>query len=118
MYHMSDCNGVIVEGPESTGNVPEILDYDDTVEIRIGRYCCFASGVKILKGGNLHTEWVSTSSIFYKDSEMFPNFMKLERPRSRKHGDVIVEDDVWIGYGVTLLPDAHIHTGAVVGGVV
>ena len=28
--------------------------------------------------------------------------------------DIIVEDDVWIGAAVTLLPGAHIHSGAVI----
>lgn len=114
-YQMLEEPSVSVDGAETYG-IPEILSYDDNT-VKIGRYCSIANGVKIFRGGNHHTKWVSTFP-FVREPQLFPRFTSLGQPVNRLSRDVIIEDDVWIGYGALLLPGTHVHTGAVVGGVV
>lgn len=80
----------------------------------IGRFCQIASGVKFLMNGMLHNVSVWTTfpfSIFsediskrYEAGEFFPT-----------KGDTIIENDVWIGHNVTIMPGVHISNGAVIG---
>lgn len=112
-YQMLEEPSVSVDGAETYG-IPEILSYDDNT-VKIGRYCSIANGVKIFRGGNHHTKWVSTFP-FVREPQLFPRFTSLGQPVNRLSRDVIIEDDVWIGYGALLLPGTHVHTGAVVGG--
>lgn len=30
-----------------------------------------------------------------------------------RNGKIVIDDDVWIGYGVTILPNVHVHEGAI-----
>ena len=39
----------------------------------------------------------------------------LIREQGEEEGDIIVEDDVWIGYGAQIMQGITVHTGAVVG---
>jgi virginiamycin A acetyltransferase len=80
----------------------------------IGRFCQIASGVKFLMNGMFHNMSVLTTfpfSIFSKDiserykvGEFFPT-----------KGDTVIENDVWIGYNVTIMPGVHVENGAVIG---
>lgn len=40
--------------------------------------------------------------------------LETEKTESFSKGDIIVEDDVWIGYGVILLSGIHIGKGAII----
>lgn len=43
-------------------------------------------------------------------------YMDLNRPMNQQgveKSEICIEDDIWIGYGVTILPGVHIGTGAV-----
>jgi virginiamycin A acetyltransferase len=80
----------------------------------IGRFCQIASGVKFLMNGMFHNMSVWTTFPFtifskdvaerYKVGEFFPI-----------KGDTVIENDVWIGYNVTIMPGVHIANGAVIG---
>lgn len=48
---------------------------------------------------------------------MFPfkeNVLNIDRPEALSKGDIIIDDDVWIGQRATILSGVHIHQGAVV----
>ncbi len=74
--------------------------------IRIGAYCSLASSVKFLTGGEHDYHTVST----------YPfrnNILKKQLDTGNK-GDIIVEDDVWIGENVLFLSGVHVGQGAVI----
>lgn len=92
------------------------------LNIKIGRYCSIASGIKVL--GTRHPyEWLTTSSSTYDRNFIIYKKYCLDnhvehpsynRPNPfRAHG-IILHNDVWIGANVTLKPDIIIGTGGVI----
>jgi virginiamycin A acetyltransferase len=80
----------------------------------IGRFCQIASGVKFLMNGMFHNTSVLTTY-------PFPIFSKDIAQRYRVDGffpikgDTVVENDVWIGHNVTIMPGVHVANGAIIG---
>lgn len=74
--------------------------------LKIGSCCSIADGVTFLLGGGHVLDRVST----------YPFRAKvLHSPSPHSIGPTIIDDDVWIGYGATVLGGVHIGQGAVVG---
>lgn len=71
----------------------------------IGNYCSIAENVTFLAGLDHPTNLVST----YPFKSYFMNGID-----AISKGDIIVDDDVWIGYGVTILSGVHISQGAII----
>lgn len=89
-----------------------VLDYlppdSRECQIRIGSYCSIAGEVKFMRGGEHRTDRISTF--------LFKNCFSLgEGENLKKSADILVGDDVWIGYGALILPGADIGQGAVIG---
>ncbi len=80
----------------------------------IGKFCQIAQDVKFLMNGIFHNHNYITAYPFaifsddvakqYSQSLVFPN-----------KGDTVIENDVWIGYGATIMPGVHIGNGAIIG---
>lgn len=47
-------------------------------------------------------------------SGQIPNLIPLLKETKRRRGSIIIQNDVWIGYGVTVMGGVTIHNGAVV----
>ncbi|MGH9844743.1 MAG: CatB-related O-acetyltransferase, partial [Blastocatellia bacterium] len=88
---------------------PNVAYWDAGAALTIGKYCSIADSVTILLGGEHHSEWVTTYpfSLLVKETEGFPGY-----PYTK--GDVVIENDVWIGHGATILSGVTIRNGAVV----
>lgn len=77
----------------------------------IGKYCSIAANVKfIMNGGNHPTTWMTTYP-FPIFGEGWESAMPSEWPT---RGDTIVGNDVWIGYGATIMPGVRIGDGAII----
>jgi acetyltransferase-like isoleucine patch superfamily enzyme len=89
---------------------PEIIYYDAGATLKIGNYCSIARGVKILLGGEHHTEYVTTYpfSLSFGEAKNLPGY-----PYGK--GDVVIGNDVWIGQDAMILSGARIGDGAVIG---
>lgn len=90
----------------------QVLDYlprdSQQCQIRIGSYCSIADDVKFMRGGEHRTDRISTF--------LFKNCFSLgEGENLKRSADILVGDDVWIGYGALILPGANIGQGAVIG---
>lgn len=74
--------------------------------IIIGKFCSIAKETTFLLGGE-HS---------YKTLLTYPveKYIFHEKPHTFSKGDIVIEDDVWIGYGVTILSGVHIGRGAVI----
>ena len=84
-----------------------VLVYGPTGDLRIGNCCSIGPHVTFLLCVDHNMKTVST----------FPYKTKIFNERANEsvsNGDIIVSDDVWIGYGSTILSGVHIGQGAVV----
>ncbi|RRQ29136.1 CatB-related O-acetyltransferase [Rhodococcus sp. Eu-32] len=103
-------SGRVEMGAHSYG-IPEVRLYDnDPTRLRIGRYCSIAAGVNILLGGNHPTDRLTTFPIRHKLG--LPGAGTDGYPCSK--GDVVIGNDVWIGFGATIVSGVHIGDGAIV----
>jgi len=95
--------------------VPENMFLDDYVVIQeqtnfisnmgklfVGKYSVISSGCTIIPGAHSLTVGV-------------PFYLATTNHINDDEGDVIIEEDCWIGTGCILLPKCHIGRGAVVG---
>ena len=75
-------------------------------KLKIGNYCSIAPNVTFLLDGEHDYNNISTYP--FKDKFFGEN-------ETLTKGDIIVKDDVWIGYGATILSGVCIEQGAIVG---
>src|SRR6266536_1924921 len=88
---------------------PEIIYYDAGATLKIGNYCSIAPGVKILLGGEHHTEYVTTYpfSLLLGEATYLPGY-----PYGK--GDVVIGNDVWIGQDAMILSGTRIGDGSAI----
>ena len=80
----------------------------------IGKFCSIASNVYI--GLENHpTHLVSTSPVFYDNSQPLPKFMVDEKVFCEELPRTKIGADVWIGYGVMIKAGVSIGVGAIIG---
>lgn len=77
----------------------------------IGRFCSIAAETRfIMNGGNHATTWFTTYPF-----PVFGEGWEVATPESWPfRGDTVVGNDVWIGYGATIMPGVQIGNGAIV----
>ncbi len=77
----------------------------------IGKYCSIAAEVRfIMNGGNHPTTWLTTYPF-----PVFGGGWEAAMPEAwPNRGDTVVGNDVWIGYGATIMPGVTIGDGAIV----
>jgi virginiamycin A acetyltransferase len=86
---------------------PIIKDYGS--DLKIGKFCSIAEGVKIILGGEHRTKWLST----YPFNVIYKEFSFIEGHPHTK-GDVNIGNDVWIGTDAIILSGVCIGNGAVI----
>lgn len=91
------------------------------VSARIGRYCSIADHVVTVNGVHPISQFASTHSAFYSTGNCVNlSFCDQQLLEEHKFADlerklaVIIGNDVWIGYGATILAGVTIGDGAVV----
>lgn len=84
-----------------------VIDFTGKSKLIIGEYCSIATGVTFVLNGDHYLDRIST----------FP-FRKLcineADGEAISKGDIVLDDDVWIGQGATIMSGVHIYQGAVV----
>lgn len=92
-------------GRETYGNL-YVLAFNRVNRLSIGSYCSIAPNVSFMLSADHITDNIST----------FPYRVKIlgELLEGKSKGDIVVNDDVWIGFGATILSNVHIGQGAVV----
>ncbi len=98
------------------------IGYDCMIEGKIGRYCSIGHNVTVLTGNHPASKFVSTSPCFfslakqngmtYVSKQKFNE--KLYADEINKYG-IVVGNDVWIGYGATIIGGVTIGDGAIIG---
>ena len=100
-------------GEYTYGPPPTVRSWNQGTGYSIGRFCSIADGLTIFLGGNHRTDWISTYP-FPAFNNDFPEASHIEGCGATK-GNVVIENDVWIGASVTILSGVTIGNGAVVG---
>lgn len=99
------------ENPENfERNVLYHFDFEGD-RLIIGKFCAIASDVKfIMNGGNHRTDWFTNYPF-----PIFGSGWEVAMPDSWPNkGDTIIGNDVWIGYGATIMPGIAIGDGAII----
>ena len=88
---------------------PKIMDRGEgDGNLSIGSYCSLASGITIWLGSEHITDWVSTYPF-----DQIADFKVASNTITK--GDVNIGNDVWIGFGATILSGVTIGDGAIIG---
>lgn len=91
-----------------TYGLPKVVCYDDVSRLSVGNYVSIASNVSVLLGANHKLGLVAT----YPRSLVNKNVSQEE---TNEQGDVEIGNDVWVGYGATIVGPVAIGDGAIIG---
>ena len=87
----------------------DVIDYGEGAKLRMGAWCSTAQGSRVLLGGGHRTDWVTT----YPFTDLEPSLAHIPgHPVTR--GDVVIGNDVWIGFEAMILSGVTIGDGAVI----
>jgi len=97
-----------VEVGEYTYGYINLIDYNqnDSSRLIIGRYCSIADNTTFMLSAEHSLNMLSTYP--------FSRYIFEDKNDSYSKGDIIVGDDVWLGYGSTIMSGLTIGQGAVV----
>ena len=84
----------------------KVISFNNNYKLEIGNYVSIAQNVTFLLDVEHNTSTISTYPFKAK--------VLCEGDEAKGKGDIIIDDDVWIGYGATILSGVHIGQGAVI----
>lgn len=92
-----------------------ILSWSDRYRIYLGKYNSIGRDCNFFLHANHRPDWITTSSQLWGPvtPEVSDLHMTMGHPSCK--GDIIVENDVWIGANSTIMSGITIHNGAVIG---
>lgn len=106
---------IVMEGKHSYGiEHLTIYDFGDGHRLRIGSFNSIAPGQVVFLGGNHRVDWATTYPFGHLHLDRFPQGAVHGSGHPVSKGDVVIENDVWIGYGCTVLSGVRIGSGSVV----
>lgn len=90
-----------------------------TIYGKIGKFCSIADNVNVVVGNHPTRDYISTHPAFFSAKKQagftFVDEQKYEETKyADGHNLVTIENDVWIGYGASILSGVTIHNGAIV----
>jgi virginiamycin A acetyltransferase len=92
-----------------------IITWSDDYKIILGKYCSIGRDCNFFLHANHRVDWITTSSQLWGPvtNQIANLHMEMGHPTCK--GDIVVENDVWIGAKSTIMSGIKIHNGAVVG---
>ncbi len=84
----------------------KVLTYNKDRRLKIGRYCSLAQEVLFVLSADHYIDHIS--------SYPYKVWIMGENQEGISKGDIIVENDVWIGFRSTILSGVHIGQGAII----
>ena len=105
-------SGIVSVGRHSYGT-PNVYVWDDKTRLTIGKFCSIAEGVTFLLGGEHRMDWITTYPFSAMSNKWVDAELILGHPATK--GDIIIENDVWVGHGALIVSGVHIGNGAVIG---
>ena len=92
-----------------TYGTPTFVPYLSATKMSIGSFCSIADKVTFIMGGQHYMKYVTTYplNIVFEDQDLpWHEFQK---------SPIVIGNDVWIGYGATILSGVKIGDGSVIG---
>lgn len=96
----------LVEVGDYTYGGLRVLTYNKDNKLCVGKFCSIAQDVMFVLSGDHYTNHIS--------SYPYRVWIMNEKQEGVSKGNILVDDDVWIGYGATIMSGVHIGQGAVV----
>jgi acetyltransferase-like isoleucine patch superfamily enzyme len=98
---------------EFTYGSPIIHFWDYETKLTFGKYCSISNGAIFILGGNHRKDWVTTFPFneFPKDFRS----ARLIKGHPSTKGDILIGNDVWIGFGSIILSGVEIGDGSIIG---
>lgn len=92
-----------------------IISWSDKYHVRLGKYNSIGRDCTFFLHANHRPDWITTSSQLWGPvtPEIADLHMNMGHPSCK--GDIVIENDVWIGAKSTIMSGVKIHNGAVVG---
>lgn len=84
-------------------------------QLIIGNFCAIARGVCFVMNGANHRMDCATTYPFYIMGRDWGGAIAPVKDELSLKGDTVVDNDVWIGQNVTIMPGVHIGNGAIIG---
>ena len=92
-----------------------IISWSDEYRIIVGKYCSIGRDCNFFLHANHRPDWVTTSSQLWGPvtPDVADMHMRMGHPTCK--GDIIVENDVWIGAKSNIMSGVKISNGAIIG---
>jgi acetyltransferase-like isoleucine patch superfamily enzyme len=84
-----------------------VVSFSNDCKLKLGNYISIAQEVTFLLNVEHYTNHISAYPFKVKT-------LHIQKAEAFSKGDIVVDDDVWIGYGATILSGVHIGQGAIV----
>ena len=86
---------------------------------KIGKFCSIADNVNVVVGNHPTRSFISTHPAFFSTKQQagftFVDKQRYEETNYSNGNDLVtIGNDVWIGYGATILSGVTVHDGAVI----
>ena len=101
-------NSDLVKVGKATYGGVKVLSFNAEQKLFIGNYCSIGPEVVFILSADHPLNYISTFPFRVK-------CLQNSECEGISKGDIILEDDVWIGYGAIILSGVHIGQGAVIG---
>lgn len=98
----------------SLGRATYIANDSYIENTRIGRYCSIGSRVHIIVGKHPVSEYISSSPYFFQSNDQNVSNYFAEHSFAEDSCYVVIENDVWIGDGVSIMEGVRIGNGAII----
>ena len=97
----------IIVGKFSYGKINAIFESELPYKLKIGNYCSISTGVKFIVAAEHPYEYLS--------SYPFKVYCFGHKHEALSKGNIVVNDDVWIGENAIILSGVEIGQGAIIG---
>jgi acetyltransferase-like isoleucine patch superfamily enzyme len=92
----------------------EIISWSDIYRVIVGKYCSIGRDSCFFLHANHRQDWITTSSQLWGPvtPEIASMHMGMGHPACK--GDIVIQNDVWVGAKVSIMSGITIENGAVV----
>jgi len=106
---------IILTGKHSYGleNI-ELKSWGEGAHLFVGSFCSIAGQQTVFLGGNHRTECATTFPFGHALQELFPAGAEHAAEHPTSNGHVVIENDVWMGRGCTIMSGLTIGSGSVI----
>ncbi len=102
--------GDVVEVGDYSYGTPSVWHWGEGAKLKIGKFCSFAWDINIFLGGEHRPDWISQ----YPFPAFFTEAYNIKGHPTTK-GNIVIGNDVWVGFNATILSGVKIGDGAVIG---